>query len=107
MEGNEIKTPTEQLRLKVIKRSLLLIGGIILSCALTFVLPLLYLTPIRVETSTGAAPSGAEMAFPFAALISVIMLAALGAALLYVLYDVIRLFIQYRKSKQMDEVMFP
>jgi hypothetical protein len=105
MESN-VKSPTETLRLKVIKRVIVLIFGCLLTSVFAAVLPLLYLVTVRAEGTVGDTPPPPP-SIPIGAYIPPVVLLALVIALAYGLYDAIQLFLQYRKSKQMDEVMFP
>lgn len=103
METNELKnqTNTDSLRLKVVQRILLLVFGCIVTGAATLFMPGLYYFLARTETPPSTSTS------PFIAIIPLVILLLLVAGLGYALYDAIRLFMQYRRSKEMDEVMFP
>lgn len=104
--NNVVSNQTDKLKNKVIKRTVLLIFGSIAACALSVALPTLYLTPLR-QVTYGANAAPPAQAFPIGALIPLVIMVVILAALAYALYDVIRLFVQYRKSKEMDSVMFP
>lgn len=122
MENTEFKSATDQLRTKVLQRVVLLTFGCIGSCVAFMIIPLLYVMPLQssiqqgvpVEiTSSGPAEVHGQpipvqaQPFPIAALIPPIILVALFCLIAYGVFDAINLFMQYRKSKERDEVMFP
>jgi hypothetical protein len=122
MENTEFKSATDQLRTKVLQRVVLLTFGCITSCLALMIIPLLYVMPLKGEmdapvpvqiTSAGPADVMAQPIpitpepFPIAALIPPIILLVLFCLIAYGVYDGISLFMRYRKSKEMDELMFP
>lgn len=104
MKDKSIQTTTENLKLSLIKRIIVLFFGCIASTIVLNALPLLYFTPISAEGSprtrlaTDTAPIGAFIA-------PVVTLLLIGL-LVYGIYDVIRVFLRYRKSQQDDQQMF-
>ncbi len=104
MENKSTEPTTESLKLSLIKRVVLLIFGCIASMTIIGAFPLLYLIPVSAEVSTrtrsipDTVPIGAFMP-------PVLTLVILGL-MAYGIYDAIRMFIRYRKSRQDDQQMF-
>jgi hypothetical protein len=107
MDSTERQSTTEKLKLKMLARVAMLGVGTILSCALLVVLPALYVLPVRSEVYEGPPIAPAPETFPWGALIPPVVMLILLLGLAYIAYDGVRLFLQYRKSKEHDEVMFP
>jgi hypothetical protein len=134
MEYTEFKNPTDKLKLKIVKRMVIVAFGVIGLCLLFSIIPLLAYSGrdapqrITVEPQLVEAPNRPnamdqsqqpiapvviaqpQLIFdkhtmvttliPLAILVTVLSLMAYGA------YDTLRLFIQYRLSKEREE-MFP
>lgn len=104
MENKSIETTTERLKLSLIKRVVLLFFGCIASTILLGALPLLYLVPVSAEVSTRtrATPDTA----PIGVFVEPVLMLFLLGLIAYGIYDAIRIFIRYRKSRQEDHQMF-
>lgn len=104
MDNKSKQTTTENLKLSLIKRIVLLFFGCIAATIILNALPLLYFTPISAEVSTRTRT--ATDAPPIGALVVPIVTLLLVGLLAYGIYDVLRMFLRYRKSGQDDQQMF-
>jgi hypothetical protein len=104
MENKSIESTTESLKLSLIKRVVLLIFGCIASTIVLGALPLLYLVPVSAEVSTRIRSSSDML--PAGAFVPPVLTIVMLGLIAYGIYDAIRMFIRYRKSRQDDQQMF-
>ena len=110
MEKIKSQPTTEDLRLGLIKRAVLLVFGCIATSVGAVILPALYFVAVRTETSYSVTPGTAPVPQPpslsFGAFIPPLVLLALVGLIIYGIFDMIRVYGLYRKSQQNDQ-MFP
>ena len=104
MEKKLIEPTTESLNLSLIKRIVFLLSGCIASMVILGALPLLYLVPVSAEVSTRTRSSSDML--PAGAFVPPVLTIVLLGLIAYGIYDAIRMFIRYRKSRQDDQQMF-
>lgn len=132
METNEFNSPSDRLKLQMVKRVIVLVFGSIMICGFMallagafFVAKTSDAAPIpNVEIKTGipekpGAPTvdipvkpmpiyvEEHNKFPIGALIVPLIVITLFGMMAYGIYDLIRLRMHYRWMKERDDVMFP
>ena len=105
MDSMPAEATTDELKLGLIKRILILIFGCFASAALLGVLPLLYLAPMTAEVTERTRP--AQDAPPIGAFVSPAVALALLGLIAYGVYDAIRMFMRLRSRQREDQQMFP
>jgi hypothetical protein len=132
MERSETKSPTEEIKLKFVGRIMLMAFGCMAACALIAIMPLLALMSSGQPSAPILMPNGEDVAADnraadeymqlrsvesvnedtsslggFAVLIPVAIVLSVIFLIGYGVYDMFRLYLQYRRAKDLDEAMFP
>jgi hypothetical protein len=110
MSSKEHQITTEKLQQRLVKRIVQVAACCIAAFILVVVLPALSLAPTPLspllDSSHGSAPSSPLLAHPSLAWILVVVAVILLGPILYGVYDIARIFLALRSSRQ-DDQMFP
>jgi hypothetical protein len=105
MDSASAEATTDQLKLGLVRRIMVLLFGCVASAVLLGLLPLLYLAPTTVEVATRTRP--AQDAPPIGAVVTPVVALALLGLIAYGVYDAVRMSMRLRSRQREEQQMFP